>query len=280
MYLTINGCELYVEVSGPQSGTAIVTLHGGGGMGDSRSKRIGYGPLDDEYRVISFDQRGCGRSADAGITDFDTWTADIEALCDHLDCGRVVIAGGSSGGYVALEFALRYPDRVAALILRGTGAHRAETDVLREKALSSGLPLDWERFDRYWNGECLDNEDMAQAFWEVMPLYSGDGKWDPVSARKKWEDIYWHYQTNNYVINHVFPGWDLRSRIGEIEVPTLIIHGEHDWVIPVEHAHELNNGIPSSQLEVFAGCGHGPHLEETEKFVRTVREFLAEHVIA
>ncbi len=275
MYLDINECNLYVRDEGPTSAQPIITLHGGGGMGDSRTKRAAYGGLTDEYRLITFDQRGCGKSEDRGTTDFAQWSADVDTLRQTLDLGSVIVAGGSSGGYLALEYALRYPENVQALILRGTGAQRTDTAILEKQIRESGLDIDWDRFDRYWNGQCIDNDDMALAFWDIMPFYAGKGKWDPEEGRKRWEQIHWHYQTNNYVINHVFPGWNLVDRLPEIGVPTLIVHGERDWVIPVQLGEELHRGIPDSQLEIFERCGHSPHLEENDRFLQIVRNFLA-----
>ena len=274
VFIKVNGCNHYVEDLGPKDAPAILTFHGGGGMGSSGAKKRAFGALTDTYRVVVYDLRGCGQSEEVGEPSYEQWAADAEALRQELGLGKVVVAGGSAGGYLVLEYALRYPDSVAALILRDTGAVRITTDALKERAAKSGRPIDWERFQRYWTGHCTDNDDMAQAFWDVMPLYPGKSGWDPVKGRESWGNIRWHVSTHNYMFTHNYKGWDVRPRLHEIQVPALVVHGDLDWVVPIERGIELAEGLPQGRLEVFEGCGHQPHNEENGKFVTLVREFL------
>lgn len=275
MYLTINGCKHYLEDTGPKGARAILTLHGGGGMGDSRAKRAAFGPLDDSYRVITFDARGCGKSEEAGEPSYAQWTADAEAIRQELGLGQVIVAGGSSGGFLALEYVLRYPESTAALVLRGTGPTIPANAILEAKVREAGLPVHWDAFERYWTGTTLSDEDMKEALWEFYSLYPAKGTWDPVIGRQKLDALYFHHRTHNYTIRHNWKDWDLRPRLHEIKAPTLIVVGEQDWVMPAENARMLREGIRNSRLEIFAGCGHGPHIENTPRFVSLVREFLA-----
>lgn len=278
MFIQINGCNHYLEEMGPKDAPAILTFHGGGGMGDSRPKRQAFGPLSDQYRVITFDARGCGRSEEVGTPSYEQWCADAEAIRQELNLGKVIIAGGSSGGFLALEYVLRYPESVSAMILRGTGcANRNDNTVLKQRVIDAGLEVDWEAFDRYWTGRTLSDEDMKEALWQFYSLYPAKGTWDPVEGRKKLEGIYFHHKTHNYTVQVNWKDWDLRPRLGEIKVPTLIVVGDQDWVRPVEHSIILREGIPNSRLEIFEGCGHGPHTENTPKFAALVREFLAQN---
>jgi proline iminopeptidase len=275
VFVRINDCNHYLEDMGPKGAQAILTFHGGGGMGDSRPKRQAYGPLSDTHRVVTFDARGCGRSEEAGTPSYAQWCADAEAIRQELGLGKVVAAGGSSGGFLALEYALRYPDSISALILRGTGAYSNDNEDLKRRVREAGLEVDWDAFDRYWTGHTLSDEDMKEALWQFYSLYPAKGTWDPVDGRKKLEGIYFHHKTHNYTITENWKGWDLRPRLGEIKVPTLIVVGEQDWVRPIEHSLILRDGIPNSRMEIFPGCGHGPHTENTPKFAALVREFLA-----
>ncbi|MHB9144573.1 MAG: alpha/beta fold hydrolase [Symbiobacteriia bacterium] len=275
MYLRVNGCNHYLKDTGPKGAQAILTLHGGGGMGDSRAKRQAFGPLDDKYRVVTFDARGCGRSEEVGTPSYEQWCADAEAIRQELGLGKVIVAGGSSGGFLALEYVLRYPDSCSALILRGTGAVTTDNEDLKRRVREAGLQVDWDAFDRYWTGHALSDEDMKEALWQFYSLYPAKGTWDPVEGRKKLDDLYFHHKAHNYTIQVNWKDWDLRPRLGEIKVPTLIVVGEQDWVKPIENSIILRDGIPNSRLEVFEGCGHGPHTENTPKFVATVRDFLA-----
>jgi proline iminopeptidase len=277
MFLTINGCKHFLEDSGPKGAQAILTMHGGGGMGDSRAKRTAFGPLDDTYRVITYDARGCGQSEEAGEPSYEQWCADAEAIRIELGLGKVIVAGGSSGGFLALEYALRYPDNLAALILRGTGATGSDYDLLTTMVKEAGIPVHWDAFERYWTGTVTSDEDMKEALWEFYELYPAKGTWDPVIGRQKLDDLYFHHRTHNFTIQHNWPNWDLRSRLPEIKVPTLIVVGAEDWVRPPVNSEIMHDAIPNSRLEIFPGCGHGPHTENTPKFVSVVREFLAEN---
>lgn len=275
MFIQINGCQHFVEVVGPERGPGILTFHGGGGMGDSRGKKAAFAPLTDRYRVVAFDARGCGRSEEAGEPSFAQWTADAETLRLKLGMEKVIVAGGSSGGFLALEYALRYPSSVAALVLRGTAATIPDLEILRQRVRDAGITVDWGRFNRYWTGTCHDEADMKQALWEFLPLYPGKSGWNEEEGHKRLEGIYFRCQTHNFTVRHNWDGWDLRDRLGEIQVPTLITQGALDWVIPVALAQELACGIRGSRLELFAQSGHSPQLEENDRFVAVVRQFLA-----
>lgn len=278
MFMNVNGCRHFLEASGPSGARGIITFHGGGGMGDSRAKRIAFGPLDDAYRIITFDARGCGRSEEVGEPSYTQWAADAEAIRQELDLGKVVAAGGSSGGWLALEYALRYPESTAALILRGTGPTVPDWHRLADRARRAGLDVDWAAFERYWIGTTTSDEDMKEALWQFYSLYPAKGTWDPEAGRRRLESIYFHHLTHNYTIQHNWNGWDVRDRLKEIRVPTLIVVGEQDWVMPPdEQSSVLAAGISGARLEVFPNCGHGPHTEDTPRFVRTVRAFLKEN---
>jgi proline iminopeptidase len=277
MFLTINGCKHYLEDTGPKGAQAILTLHGGGGMGDSRAKRAAFGPMDDAYRVITFDARGCGQSEEVGEPSYAQWTADAEAIRQELGLGKVIVAGGSSGGFLALEYALRYPESTAALVLRGTGATDADYEFLATMVREAGLPVHWDAYERFWTGTTYSDEDMREALWEFYSLYPAKGTWDPVIGRQKLDALYIHHRTHNYTVQHNWKDWDLTSRLPEIKAPTLIVVGEQDWVRPPVNSYLLRDAIPNSRLEIFAGCGHGAHTENKPKFVSVVREFLAQN---
>src|SRR5690606_17681021 len=89
-------------------------------------------------------------------------------------------------------------------------------------------------------------------------------------------DRIFHYETHNWAFARNLPGWDLRPRLGDIRVPTLIVHGRHDWIVDVERAHELAAGIPDARLHIFENCGHSPQLEDQPRFLALVRAFIEE----
>ncbi len=147
-----DGNLVYWEACGDPGGKPAVVVHGGPGSGCTPGVRRYFDP--DAYRVILFDQRGCGRStphASVPDTDLDTNTtghllADLELLREHLGIDRWLVFGGSWGAVLALAYAERHPDRVAEMVLAGLATgRRAETDLLTH-GLGRLFPDAWERF--------------------------------------------------------------------------------------------------------------------------------------
>jgi proline iminopeptidase len=84
-------------------------------------------------------------------------------------------------------------------------------------------------------------------------------------------------ETHNAAFSTAVPAYDLRDRLHEIRVPTLIVVGRHDWITPVEASEEMAAGIPGAELVIFEHSGHSPQLEESERFLAVVRDFLTRH---
>lgn len=123
-YITINRARLAYDVSGPDDGPLIITLHGGRGFGDHTSDFSAYSALSTYNRVLSFTYRGHGLSSATKPYTFQQIVDDIEGLRVHFTGTqkKVVIIGGSFGGFLALQYAVAYPDNVSHLVLRGTAA--------------------------------------------------------------------------------------------------------------------------------------------------------------
>ncbi|HEX4287998.1 MAG TPA: alpha/beta hydrolase, partial [Trebonia sp.] len=120
MKVTINGCELNVEVMGPQDGPVLIAHHGGGGIGSLAEPKSTFGPLSDRFRVVVFDARGCGHSEGIPPYSHAQWAADVDGLRQWIGADKIVVAGGSYGGFIALEYAVAYPEHVQAIVLRDT----------------------------------------------------------------------------------------------------------------------------------------------------------------
>lgn len=272
--MEINGCKLHVVQEGPENPPlTIIAHHGAPGLGSHQSPLRAFRPLTDKYGLVCFDARGSGRSEDVPPFSHEQWTADIEALRDELDLGRIVMAGGSYGGYITVEYALRYPDSIRGLIFRGTGATRTGDERTLKNAEEADRDIDLERLKRVLDGECRSNEEMKECWRDILPLYTvEETSEEEVNERSK--EIDFHYQTHNWAFSKNIVDWDLRHRLDEIEVPALIVHGVEDWIVDVERAEELHAGIADSELHLFENCGHSPQHEDNERFVRLAREFL------
>ena len=103
MFVTINGNDLNVEMLGPENGPVLIAHHGGGGIGSLAEPKTTFGPLADEFRVVVFDARGCGRSEGKPPFSHAQWAADVDALRQWLEAEQIVVAGGSYGGFIAME---------------------------------------------------------------------------------------------------------------------------------------------------------------------------------
>lgn len=277
-FITINGNPLYVEALGPEGAPAMIVHHGAPGLGSHVEPKTAFGPLADRMRVIVFDARGSGRSGLQGPFTHEQWAADVDGLREHFGLERIVMAGGSYGGFIALEYAIRYPERVRALILRDTAPDASfEERSMRNAMDSPRVQVDRERLERMFAGRVRDDADFEELWRDILPLYDYD--YDPAKAREKADTTIYHHATHNVAFSQNLPGYDVKPKLGGITCPTLVIVGRHDWITPVEASRLIAEGIPGARLEVFERSGHSPQLEEPEKFQRLVREFLAEHGI-
>lgn len=279
MFLEINGAKLNVEVLGPEGAPVLIAHHGGGGIGSLAEPKSTFGPLSDRFRVIVFDARGCGLSEAVPPYSHAQWAADVDGLREWAGAEQIVVAGGSYGGFIAMEYALAYPDRVSAMILRDTSADRSNLAIARENARNqTRVEVNWENFDRYWSGHIRDDADLKACWAELIPLY--DFEYDPVASNARVEAGSYRHEAHNWCFQHNAPVYDLKPKLSSVTCPTLITVGRTDWVTPVSSAETIAELIPNSKLVVFEKSGHSPQFEEAELFQQTMRDFLAEAVPA
>lgn len=271
----INGNRLAVEVLGREDAPVLIAHHGAPGLGSRAEPRASFGRLADTYRVVVFDARGSGQSEGKGTFSHEQWAADIDALREWASAERIIMAGGSYGGFMAMEYATRYPDRVRALVLRDTSPDNSN----EEKALANALAntrveIDREKLMRIFAGTCRDNDDLRDCWREILPLYDYD--YDPAAVEAKVEATPYRYEAHNYAFSVNIPNYDLKPVLPNITAPTLITVGRTDWITPVSCSEQIASLIPGSRLVVFEKSGHSPQIEEAEAWTKVVREFLAE----
>ena len=273
MNVTINGCELNVEVMGPKDGPVLIAHHGGGGIGSLAEPRATFGPLADRFRVVVFDARGCGHSEGIPPYSHAQWAADVEGLREWTGADKIVIAGGSYGGFIALEYAVAYPERVQAIVLRDTSADASNLELAFENARNQDrVEINWDNFNRYWSGQIRDDEDLKARWAEIIPLY--DYEYDPVRSAARVESGVYRHEAHNWCFQHNQPNYDLKPQLPSITAPALVTVGRRDWVTPVSAAETIASLIPGAKLVVFEKSGHSPQIEERELFLSTVRDFL------
>ena len=169
--------EIYYEQCGNPNGKPAVFLHGGPGGGGSEAVRRFFNP--DAYRILIFDQRGCGRSKPhTCLTNNTTWdlVADIESLKNKLNIDQWLVFGGSWGSTLALAYAQTHPDSVSEMVLRGIFMLRKkELDWFYQEGASKIFPDAWEKFIEPIDISKRDN--LISAYYEIFKsclLYTSD----------------------------------------------------------------------------------------------------------
>ncbi len=275
-----DGHEIYYESSGNPAGIPAVVVHGGPGGGSNPSMRRYHDPA--RYRIILFDQRGCGRSTPyASLDNNTTWAlvADMERLRAHLGIDRWQVMGGSWGSTLALAYAQAHPDRIRALVLRGIFLlRRAELDWFYQDGCSWLFP---DAFEQFIDVIPADERDaMVAAYHRRLT--------DPdtavqLAAAKAWSA--WEGQTLSlvpdvrrvelfsadsyaiafariechYFVNRGFFECDdqlLRDAHLIHGIPGVIIHGRYDVVTPLKNAWDLHRVWPAAELRIVPDAGH------------------------
>ena len=275
MNVTVNDCGLFVNVAG--QGSPIIAHHGAPGLGSHATPKRAFQPLADAHTVITFDARGSGRSEGKPPYTHEQWVDDVDGLRQHFGYEQFILTGGSYGGFISLEYAVRHPERLTHLILRDTAA-RSYSEQARANALARAKEfpaITEDILDRIFDGTVRDNDDYKRCFEAIAPLY--EKVYDPEKVRQKVEAITFRYETKNYAFAHNLPTYDLRESLPQVTVPTLIVVGRHDWITPVEASEELAGLLPNAELVVFEDSGHSPQLEENERFIALARDFLTRH---
>ena len=273
-----DGHMVYVEQSGNPQGIPVVVFHGGPGGGSSPAMRRFFDPK--AYRIILFDQRGCGRSTPhALVRDNTTWhlVQDIELIRQTLNIDRWIVFGGSWGATLALIYAQKYPRHVAYLALRGIFlATRDELDWFYGGGAGRFFPELWERFTRIIPEE--EHGDLIAAY--NKRLFSRDKAEQQLYAKAwaGWENALASIENPGRPIdspadyalafakieNHYFSHGAFLDRDGQIlaqmpriaHIPGTIVQGRHDMICPPATAWNLHKRWPSSELKMIHKAGH------------------------
>ncbi len=270
---------LYVEESGSPDGVPVLFVHGGPGAGTTADDRRYFDP--ELYRIILFDQRGCGRSTPYGSLEensTDNLLSDIEVIRKKLDIQKWVLFGGSWGSTLSLLYAQKYPEKVLGMILRGIFLTRAsEIQWFYQYGASLIFPDYWEEFILPIPEE--EREDLVGAYYKRL---TGEDEIAQMHAAKHWSQ--WEGQcatlhpckhvlerfTNSHtamslarIETHYFknecfiePNQILRDAYKLEGIPGIIVHGRYDIICPFDNARSLHLAWPDSELFVIRDAGH------------------------
>lgn len=274
--MSIRGISLNVRLSG--HGDPFVMMHGGPGL-DYQSL-LPLEPLADQCSLIYYDHRCNGQSegADISTMTMENLTADADALRQALGYEKWAMLGHSFGGHVALEYALRYPDRLTHLILMNTGGdqwwvnHNSPV-LLRKRGFSSSAVKAAERF---FNGQFTSNEFLS-LFMKFSKAYNyNNSPLDLAKGILSGHMPKFHPEATIFGYSVLLKSWSVMDRLCDIKVPTLVVAGRYDFLFPTEHQVTLADGIPNARLEVIECAGHNPHMEQQDVVVDLIRDFLAD----
>lgn len=272
--------EIYFEECGNPKGKPALFVHGGPGAGAGKDSRRFFDPK--RYRIVLFDQRGCGRSRPAAsLVDNTTWhlVGDIEKLRSHLGIERWLVFGGSWGSTLALAYAQSHPRHVTELVLRGIFMlRRAEIDWFYQRGASEIFPDRWEEyvapippaergdlvaaFHRRLTGADPGAALAAAKAWSVWEASTSHLRINDQNMRRWAEDefataiarIECHY----FVNRGFFEREDqlLRGVAAIRRIPAVIVQGRYDVVCPMASAWDLHKAWPEAQFHVVPDAGH------------------------
>lgn len=270
---------LHVEECGSPEGIPVLFVHGGPGAGCEPWHRRFFDP--EQYRIVLFDQRGCGRSAPhAELAGNDTWALvrDMERIREHLGIDRWVLFGGSWGATLSLAYAETHPDRVLGLVLRGIFLCRAEEiRWFYQEGAHRIFPDYWEEYLRPIPPE--ERGDLVRAYYARL---TGDDELARMAAAKAWsrweartstllprKEVVEHFSDPytalglariecHYFMNDAFLEHDQLVRDADRlrEIPGVIVHGRYDVVCPLESAWRLHRAWPRAEIRIIPDAGH------------------------
>lgn len=270
---------LYVEEVGNPDGLPILFLHGGPGAGCDSEYRRFFDPK--VYRIVLFDQRGCGRSTPFAEVENNTThdlIQDIETIRQTLSINKWILFGGSWGATLALLYAEQFQRRVMGMILRGVYlARKKDLDWLYKNGARDIFPDYWEDFTQLV--DCKNKNKLITAYYEILhsqnelAVSAAAKAWSLWETRcstlhvhpdmqKKSKDLHLalplakistHYFINNCFIeeNQILKNAHLLKGI-----PGIIVHGRYDTICPVESAWSLHEAWPQSELHITRDAGH------------------------
>ncbi len=285
-FLEIDDHKIYYEESGNPNGKPAIFVHGGPGGGGSTEVRRFFNP--ELYKIIVFDQRGCGRSKPhASLKDNTTWhlVSDMERIRKKLGIEQWLVFGGSWGSTLSLAYAQAHPTRVSELVLRGIFMLRKkELDWFYQEGASKIFPEPWQEFL-----EPIEDDKRENLMDAYRQIFYGDDQEKKLQAAVAWSK--WEAATSSLLIsksrvdefqnpefalafamieNHYFinKGFfedenQLLKNLDAIRhIPAVIVQGRYDVVCPMESAWELAGRWPEAEFIVTPNSGHSAFEKE------------------
>ena len=298
-YLKVSDIHtVYFEESGNPEGKPAIFVHGGPGGGSNPAHRRYHDP--SKYRIVVFDQRGCGRSTPyASLQDNTTWhlVSDMEAIREHLSIEKWQVFGGSWGSTLGLAYAQTHPQRVTELVLRGIFMlRRSELIWFYQHGASHIFPDAWDSYlqaipevehgdliSAYYRRLTSEDEEVRNAAARAWSVWEGSTSYlvqNPDHIAHAGEDdfavafarIECHFFVNGGFFE--VDGQILRDIDSIRHIPGVIVQGRYDVVCPMRSAWDLHKAWPESELHVVANAGHSANeVGIVDQLVRATDKF-------
>lgn len=282
MFATINGARIYFDVEGSgyvpegpymRHRPVIFAIHGGPGS-DHADFKPWITPLTEYMQIVYMDLRCNGQSerVDPATCTLEQLTDDIEGLRQYLGLDKISLMGHSFGGMVAQVYATRYPESLDKLVLVCTAPSREFYPAALKFAERVATPEQLRVIPELFEGRIQDDDHLIR-WWDVCyDLYFHNHD----------EQVMWEtgnrpigsLEVANYTFKHFIPHYDVRPKLPALQIPTLIVGADHDWITPLSQAEEIHSLIPHSKLVVFHESGHMPFIEEHSDFIKELTDFL------
>lgn len=264
-----DGLWWHAEGNGPM----LLVMAGGMGF-DHSYLRPWLDPLSEYFQLVYFDHRGNGNSDEPNTWDavsIASWADDADRLRAHLGAESMVLFGHSYGGIIAQEYALRHPQRLDALILCSTYPSFAHAPVAMANAAARGTSEQVAVLVAGLSSRSESDAKFAQDCRTILPLYFHTPSPSHLAALDR---VRFRANAFNHAFFACLPGLSMAELLTHVQVPTLVLNGDDDWIAPVEHgAQLLHEAIPGAELVVIEDSGHFPFVERQAAFVHVVADW-------
>lgn len=279
-FIQTNGIKTYYKTIG--TGEPLIVVHGGPGLAHNyllpKFKR-----LAENYQVIFYDQRACGKTSGDENPDqisVGNLVEDLEALRNAMGIKKMNLIGQSWGGILALNYSIKYPKNLKNLIVLESGPCSSEYEI--EKRVMERLTKEEiAKLTEITTSEEFKNHDPKSYINYLLLIFKA--YFYDISFHKELDFNY--FTTEMIKKNNIsepmfakyFNDFDIYDKLEIINCPTLIIHGKYD-VIPYQAIERVYNCIPESELILFENCGHFAHIEKNEEYFNAIEKFLSENI--
>lgn len=280
MFAHINQTNIFFDVDGQHvevkdgkiiKKPVILVVHGGPG-----GTHLNFKPHLDSLtacaQLIYIDQRGCGFSdeSDTDLYTLEQNVEDIEALRKHLGLEKIWVLGHSYGGMVAMSYALKYQNYLNGLLLMATSPSHRFLEKAKKYVEEHGNKAQKYYAEKLWEGSFQSEEEVEEYYKVMQPLYSIKSS----NNDQKKPYVKRAYRVLNKGFSTFLRTFDLTEDLKNIDVPTLIVAGKHDWITPVSESEEIHQQIPHSTLHILENSGHSVFVDENKNCISLIKNFI------